>query len=44
MKPTNISLQLTERSVKYLVGVLEDVPVRIGQFYIPVEFVIMEIE
>lgn len=44
MKPTNISLQVVDKSVKYPVGVLEDVSMRIGEFCIPVDFVIMEIE
>jgi len=30
MRPTTISLQLTYRSVKYPVGVLEDVPIKVG--------------
>lgn len=30
MKYTNISLQLQDRSAKYLVGILEDIPVKIG--------------
>lgn len=35
---------LAYRSDKYRVGVLEDVPIRIGEFYIHVDFFIMEIE
>lgn len=44
MKSTNISLQLADRLVKYIVGVLEYVPIRIREFYIHVNFIIMEIE
>lgn len=44
MKPTNISLQLVERLVKYPISIIEDVPIRIGKLYIPIDFVIMEIE
>lgn len=44
IKPTNISTQLANRSVKYPVGILKDVPIRIGKLYIPTNFVIMEIE
>ena len=44
MKPTNVSLQLADRSVKYLIYVLEYVLVRVGEYYVPVEFVTMEIE
>ncbi|XP_058724814.1 uncharacterized protein LOC131596224 [Vicia villosa] len=44
LRPTRISLQLADRSVKYLVGMLENIPVRIGQFYIPTDFIIMDIQ
>jgi hypothetical protein len=39
-----MSLQLADRSVKYHVGILEDIPVRIGQLFIPTEFVVMDIK
>ncbi|XP_058726124.1 uncharacterized protein LOC131597442 [Vicia villosa] len=44
LRPTKMSVQLADRSVKYPVGVLENVPVRIGQFYIPTDFIIMDIK
>ncbi|XP_058784357.1 uncharacterized protein LOC131659141 [Vicia villosa] len=44
LRPTKMSVQLADRSVKYLVGVLQNVPVRIGQFYIPTYFIIMDIK
>ena len=37
-------IQLEDRSVKFPLGVLENVPVRIGQFYIPADFIIMDIK
>ncbi|XP_050916369.1 uncharacterized protein LOC127131494 [Lathyrus oleraceus] len=37
-------LQLADRSIKYPVGMLENVRVRIGQFYIPTDFAIMDIK
>ena len=43
LKPTRMSLQLADRSIKYPVGILEDVPLRIGQLYIPTDFVVMDI-
>lgn len=39
-----MSLQLARRSIKYLVGILKDIPIRIDQLYIPTDFVIMEME
>ncbi|XP_050896269.1 uncharacterized protein LOC127103013 [Lathyrus oleraceus] len=44
MQPPRMSLQLTDRSVKYPIGILEDNPVRIGQLYIPTDFVVMDIK
>lgn len=38
-----MSLQLTDRSLKFLIDMLENVLVRIGQLYIPTDFVIMDI-
>ncbi|XP_021770496.1 uncharacterized protein LOC110734647 [Chenopodium quinoa] len=43
-KPTRISLQLADRSVKFPLGVLEDVPLRVGKFFIPCDFVVMEMD
>ncbi|KAI5406629.1 hypothetical protein KIW84_053100 [Lathyrus oleraceus] len=43
LRPTKMSVQLADRSVRYPVGILENIPVRIGQFYIPTDFIIMDI-
>ncbi|XP_073221501.1 uncharacterized protein [Cicer arietinum] len=37
LKPTNISLQLVDQSIKYPVGILEDVPIKVGQLFIPAD-------
>ncbi|XP_050889634.1 uncharacterized protein LOC127094918 [Lathyrus oleraceus] len=44
LRQTNMSLQLADHSVKFPIGMLEKVPVRIGQFYIHTDFVIMDIK
>ncbi|XP_050875608.1 uncharacterized protein LOC127079243 [Lathyrus oleraceus] len=44
LRPTMISFQLVDRFVKYPVGMLENIPVRIGQFYIPTSFIVMDIK
>ncbi|XP_052729898.1 uncharacterized protein LOC108327226 [Vigna angularis] len=44
LKPTRMSLQLADRSIKYPLGVVEDVLVRVDKFVFPVDFVIMEME
>ena len=38
----SISLQLAARSIKYPSGVLEDVPIKVGDFYGPIDFVILD--
>ncbi|XP_019149851.1 PREDICTED: uncharacterized protein LOC109146653 [Ipomoea nil] len=43
-KPTSMTLQLADRSVKYPIGILEDVPVKIDKFYILGDFVVLEME
>ncbi|XP_058742610.1 uncharacterized protein LOC131615131 [Vicia villosa] len=44
LQPTKILSQLANRSVKYPMGILEDIPVKIGQLYIPTDFVVMDIK
>ena len=44
MRTTTISLQLVDCLMKYLVGVLEDVPIKAGDLYVTVDFVILDIE
>ena len=40
---TNIRLQLTDQSLCYPKGILEDICVRVGQSYVPIDFMILEI-
>ena len=42
LKCSQITLQMADRSIKYPLGVLEDVPVRVGKFFIPVDFVVLD--
>ncbi|XP_074336546.1 uncharacterized protein LOC141673699 [Apium graveolens] len=42
LKKTGISLQLTNRSIKYPLGVLEDVLVKVLKFVIPYDFVVLK--
>ncbi|XP_050877733.1 uncharacterized protein LOC127081527 [Lathyrus oleraceus] len=44
LKPTKMPLQLADKSVKYPIGILEYIPVRNGQLYIPTDFVVMDIK
>ncbi|XP_074270822.1 uncharacterized protein LOC141594725 [Silene latifolia] len=42
LKPSKISLQLADRSVKYPLGVIEDVPLKVGKLVIPCDFFVMD--
>ncbi|CAL1394922.1 unnamed protein product [Linum trigynum] len=44
LKPTRITLQLADRSVKIPKGVVENVLVKVGKFILPTDFVILEME
>lgn len=44
MQPTRISLQLDDQSIKYPIGILEDILVRIRQLYIPTDFVVVNVK
>ncbi|XP_057994968.1 uncharacterized protein LOC131175272 [Hevea brasiliensis] len=41
LKPITISLQLADRSVKYPMGILENIPIKVGKFFILVDFVVL---
>ncbi|GKV11522.1 hypothetical protein SLEP1_g22775 [Rubroshorea leprosula] len=42
--PTTVSLQLANRSIKYLRGVVEDVLVKVDQFIFPVDFIVLDMK
>ena len=44
LKPTNITLSLSDRSVKIPKGIVEDVLVKVGNFYYPVDCVVLDTE
>ncbi|XP_074265280.1 uncharacterized protein LOC141587706 [Silene latifolia] len=41
--PTRVSLQLADRSVIYPIGLVEDVPLKVGKLVIPCDFYVMDI-
>ncbi|XP_015582000.1 uncharacterized protein LOC107262196 [Ricinus communis] len=43
-KPMNIFLQQANRSIVYPERILEDVPIKVGEFYVSCDFVILKIE
>ncbi|XP_021742811.1 uncharacterized protein LOC110708896 [Chenopodium quinoa] len=44
LKPTRMSLQLADRTVRLPLGILEDVPVQVGRVFVPCDTVVMEME
>jgi hypothetical protein len=42
MEPTGICLELGDNSIHYPLGIAEDVPVKVGHHFIPVDFVVLE--
>ncbi|XP_021766986.1 uncharacterized protein LOC110731432 [Chenopodium quinoa] len=44
LSPTNITLQLADRSTKLPIGKVEDIPLRVGKFTFPVGFYVLEMD
>ncbi|XP_030923240.1 uncharacterized protein LOC115950136 [Quercus lobata] len=44
LKPTTMTLQLADRSVKIPRGIVEDVMIKVDAFYFPVDFVVLDTE
>ncbi|XP_027342953.1 uncharacterized protein LOC113855505 [Abrus precatorius] len=43
-RPTRMSIQLADRSIKYPTGIIEDVLVKVDKFIFPVDFVILDMD
>ncbi|GJR65819.1 DNA-directed DNA polymerase [Tanacetum coccineum] len=44
LKPTKMSIQLADRSIKYPIGVCENILVKINKFIFLVDFVVLEMD
>ena len=44
LKPTTMSLSLADKSITYPLGILENVPTKVGKFVIPEDFIVLEME
>ena len=44
LTPTTMSLQMADRSMAQLEGILEDVLIKVGKFIFPIDFVVIDIE
>jgi len=41
LEPTTMTLQLADSSVRYPTGIAQDIPVKIRGYYVPVDFVVL---
>jgi hypothetical protein len=44
LKPTSMTLQLADRSMKIPRGVVEDVLIKLDKFYFPIDFIVLDME
>ena len=44
LTPTSMCLQLADQSVRYPVGIIENIPVKIRNFFVPVDFVVLDMQ
>jgi hypothetical protein len=44
LKPTSMTLQLADQSVKVPQGIVEDVLIKVDKFYFPVDFIVLDTE
>jgi hypothetical protein len=44
LKPTFMTLQLADRSVKVPWGIVEDVLIKVDKFYFPLDFIVLDTE
>ena len=42
--PTSITIQLADCSIRRPVGILEDVPVQVGNFLVPCDFIVLDMD
>ena len=44
LKPTNMCLSMADKSITYPLGILENVPIKVGKFVIPADFMVLKME
>ena len=44
LKPTTVTLQLADRSMKRPRGIIEDVLIKVDKFYYPMDFIVIDTE
>jgi hypothetical protein len=44
LKPTSMTWQLADRSVKVPQGIVEDILIKVDKFYFPMDFIVLDME
>jgi len=44
LTPTSMCLQLADQSVRYPAGIAKNIPVKIINFFVPVDFVVLDMQ
>ena len=44
MQPTSLTIQLTDHSIKQPVVIVKDIPIQVGRFIIPCDFIVMDMD
>ena len=44
LRPTNMCLSMADKSIKYPLGILENVPTKVGKFVIPADLIVLDME
>jgi hypothetical protein len=42
LEPTGMCLELGDNSIRYPLGIVEDMPVKVGHHFVPIDFVVLE--
>jgi hypothetical protein len=42
LEPTSMCIQLANQLIRYLVGIAENIPIKIRDFFVPIDFVVLE--
>jgi hypothetical protein len=44
LEPTSMCLQLADKSIRYLIGIAENIPVKIREFFVSIDFVVQDMQ
>jgi hypothetical protein len=44
LEPTSMCLQLADKSIRCPIGIAENIPVKIREFFVPVDFVVLDMQ